>query len=295
MTTGRVMTKMSPHPLATRDRVRSVSRALSLLDALAADPSGQTAKGLAAVVGLAVPTAYHLLNTLVASGYAARDPETRLFTLGPRIPQLHQAFLARARPSPQTLPFMRALHQTTGEAVYLQRLIGDDSVTTEFIPGRERLPVGVGYIGYSLPAHVTAAGLVLLAWSPPDRLRTYVSGRYGHFAGHYPPANAARLSCDVARIRAQGYEIDRGSSDPDVWCVASPILSNSGEVKEALSIVTSRSRFARDEQTLVAATRAIAQAASAVAAANGKDALPAAPVVRRDAAEAAERAIKLPA
>lgn len=291
------MTDMPSHPLATRDRVRSVSRALSILDALAADPSGQTAKGLAAAVGLAVPTTYHLLNTLVASGYAARDPETRLFTLGPRIPQLHQAFLERVRSSPHATPFLQALHQTTGEAVYLQRLIGDDSVTTELIAGREPLPVGVGYVGFSLPAHVTAAGLVLLAWSPPDRLRTYVSGRYGHFAGSYPPADAARLPCDVARIRAQGYEIDRGRSDPDVWCVAAPILSSVGEAKEALSIVTTRARFARNEQALVAAMRAIAQAASAVAAANGDDVLqvPAAPVVRRDAAEAAERALKLPA
>jgi IclR family acetate operon transcriptional repressor len=289
------MTNAPAHPLATGDRVRSVTRALSILDALAADPSGQTAKGLAAAVGLAVPTTYHLLNTLVASGYAARDPETRLFTLGPRIPQLHQAFLERARPSPYALPFLQALHQTTGEAVYLQQLVGEDTVTTELIAGRERLPVGVGYIGFSLPAHVTAAGRVLLAWSPPDRLRTYLSGRYGHSAGPFPPAEAVQLHGDVARIRVQGYETDRGSGDPDVWCVAAPILTAAGEAKEALSIVTNRARFAQNEKALIAAMRAIAQAASAVAAARGDLALPAVPLVRRDAAEVAERAIKLPA
>ena len=87
------------HPLATQDRLLTVSRAITLLDCLAHHPDGQTAKGLAAALGVSLPTMYHLLNTLVAGGLVTRDSQTRLFTLGPRLPHLSQRYLDRGRPS----------------------------------------------------------------------------------------------------------------------------------------------------------------------------------------------------
>lgn len=76
---------------------------MAVLDVLASHPEGQTAKGVAAALGLNVSTVYHLLNSLAAGGFVARDPMTRLFALGPRIPHLHQSFLARGLPAPTTL------------------------------------------------------------------------------------------------------------------------------------------------------------------------------------------------
>lgn len=288
------MTAPRAHPLAKTDRVRSVSRALAVLDALAAHPDGQTAKGIAAALGLAVPTTYHLLNTLVESGYASRDPQTRHFTLGPRIPHLHQAYLARSWPSLGTRPFLQALHQTTEASAYLFRLFGDDAVLVDFIAGREPPLAGMGFVGYAVPAHLIAAGRVLLAWMPPDRRQAYAAGRYGHYAGPFPPADAARLEADASQVRAEGIAIDRGATTPDFWCVAAPILTSGREVNEALALVTDRSRFISDEATLIAAIVAIAQAAGKVAAAglaNGDShEMPISPAV----AEATQRALEVP-
>lgn len=289
------ITMAKPHPLATADRVQSVSRALALLDALGATPHGQTAKGLAAATGLTVPTTYHLLITLVAGGYASRDPVSRLFTLGSRIPQLHQAFMARARPTVGTLPFLQALHQTTGETVHLARLFGDDAVTVELIGGREPLPVGIGYVGFSLPAHVTAVGRVLLAWSSPERQRAYLAGRYGHSAGPFPAADTAGLEAELSSIRKDGYAVDRGTSHPEVWCLAAPVVTTTGEINEALTILTSRSRFARDESALLAALLAVTHAAGNVVVSAPEGTSPARSPISPDAAEAAERALELPA
>ena len=288
------MTAARTHPLATRDRVRSVSRALAVLDALAMSPDGQTAKGVAAAVGLALPTAYHLLNTLVASGYASRDSASQLFALGPRIPQLHHAYLARSRPSPAVRPFLRALHETTQATVHHYRLFGDDAVLVDLIPGREPPPSGVGYVGYSLPAHLMAAGRALLAWLPPEHRRAYAAGRYGHSAGPFPPADAAHLDADATQIRATGYAIDRGSGWHALCCLAAPIVTATGEATDALAIITHGARFAREEAVLLAALVAISHAASRVADARIDPEGAPQPLISPDLIEAAMRARDIP-
>ncbi|MGW1001263.1 IclR family transcriptional regulator [Streptomyces sp. NPDC002520] len=60
--------------------IGSVQRALRLLESVAGHPYGAPAKQLARETGLALPTAYHLLRTLVHEGYLRR--EKGLFFLG---------------------------------------------------------------------------------------------------------------------------------------------------------------------------------------------------------------------
>ena len=66
------------HPTATL--IGSVQRAMHLLESVAAHQHGAPAKQLARETGLALPTAYHLLRTLVFEGYLRR--EKGLFFLG---------------------------------------------------------------------------------------------------------------------------------------------------------------------------------------------------------------------
>ncbi|MET7781732.1 helix-turn-helix domain-containing protein [Streptomyces mirabilis] len=66
-----------PHPTTL---IGSVQRAMRLLEAVAARQHGAPAKQLAREAGLALPTAYHLLRTLVHEGYLCRDKG--LFFLG---------------------------------------------------------------------------------------------------------------------------------------------------------------------------------------------------------------------
>ncbi|WP_425275908.1 IclR family transcriptional regulator [Streptomyces africanus] len=68
----------TPPPPATL--IGSVQRAMRLLETVAAHEYGAPAKQLARETGLALPTTYHLLRTLVHEGYLHRDKG--LFFLG---------------------------------------------------------------------------------------------------------------------------------------------------------------------------------------------------------------------
>ena len=75
----------APHPRRPRTTpsatlIGSVQRAMRLLETVAGHEHGAPAKQLARETGLALPTAYHLLRTLVHEGYLRRDKG--LFYLG---------------------------------------------------------------------------------------------------------------------------------------------------------------------------------------------------------------------
>lgn len=62
--------------------VQSLERALDLLEILAASDDDVALAQLTKRTGLPLGTVHRLLSTLVARGYAAQNPETRLYGPG---------------------------------------------------------------------------------------------------------------------------------------------------------------------------------------------------------------------
>ncbi len=77
--------------------IGSVQRAMRLLETVAGHQHGAPAKQLARETGLALPTAYHLLRTLVHEGYLRRD--RGLFFLGEAAERLGSSGAAQKRRS----------------------------------------------------------------------------------------------------------------------------------------------------------------------------------------------------
>jgi DNA-binding IclR family transcriptional regulator len=109
-----------------------------------------------------------------------------------------------------------------------------------------------------MPAHQTAAGLVLLAWEDPARVQAYRQGAYGHLAPNIDEVFSAKLQA----IRERGYQLDAGEGHPEIWCLAAPVLRD-GRADETLTILFTAEHWAKHGPALVAATIALARAASA--------------------------------
>src|SRR5919198_1678808 len=73
------------------DVVRSVQRALRVLEVVASRPDGLTAKAIARRAQIALSTTYHLLNTLVAEGYLVRLEGARGYGLGYQVSALSRS------------------------------------------------------------------------------------------------------------------------------------------------------------------------------------------------------------
>jgi len=64
------------------DLLHSVQRALRVLNLIAEHPQGLSARDISNALCLNISTCYHILNTLVASGYLDRHPHSQVYLEG---------------------------------------------------------------------------------------------------------------------------------------------------------------------------------------------------------------------
>lgn len=223
-------------------QVRSLLRALRLLDAAAARMDGMSLTELARATGLSAPTAHRLLTTLEEAHYMRFDPASRRWMVG------LQAFLSglayadgmglrRLADAPMRNLF-GLCHETVNLAVeergtilYLHQL-GDPGAS---LPGATPLPV-----------HGSGVGKALLSAKPDPILSRILSALALTRLTDKTVADLPSLRDQIARARVSGYAIDDEEHLAGIRCVAAPILDRSGRPVAALSISAPRERMADD-------------------------------------------------
>jgi DNA-binding IclR family transcriptional regulator len=223
-------------------RIRSVRRAAALLEHVAASPAGCTATAAAATLAVPVPTAYHLLNTLVDAGLLAKD-ERRRYRLGAKVGLLAEAFLAQVSAPAYLGERLRELADRTGETAYLSAWRNHDALLLQIVEGRRAVRVSGLHLGYSGAAHVRASGKALLAFGRPGTLAEYLQA-------HAVDAGAVRG--EIERVRRDGYGIDEEEFAEGVACIAAPVVD--GSMAIGISVPVERYRSLRQEliETVVA-------------------------------------------
>src|ERR1700689_1841574 len=112
--------RSAPPSIAERsDQVKSLVRALTLLNRVALTDDGITLSEVAQQVGLSPSTAHRLLTTLEQERYVHFDPERRLWSVGMQAFMTGNAFLRTRSLTAAARPPMRALMEESAETVNL--------------------------------------------------------------------------------------------------------------------------------------------------------------------------------
>src|SRR5437879_11265585 len=98
--------------------IRSVSRASRILVHLGERQASRSAKEIAAALALALPTAYHLLGTLVGEGLLTKD-SGRQYQLGPALAAISEAYMRQFTPPDYLVGPLRQLAEASGETAYV--------------------------------------------------------------------------------------------------------------------------------------------------------------------------------
>ncbi len=247
------------------DASKSVlARGLRLLDAFGTGDTALTLTELAERTGLPKPTAYRLLNQLVAWGGLERDGSAyrigmKLFVLGQRVP-------LQRRLRDAALPYLEDLYEATHENIHLSVLDGTASLFLEKVSGRDSMPIG-SRVGVRMPAYCTATGKVLLAFSSAEQLRRVVdAGLVRHTPRTIVLPDLLRL--DLARTLERGYGINREEAEVGVSAVAAPVFDQRQRVIAAISITGYAHRLDHDRlaPAVVTAARSLSRELSREAA-----------------------------
>jgi DNA-binding IclR family transcriptional regulator len=205
-----------------------------LLDRLAEEREAGAAR-LAELTGEPRSTVYRLLANLQQLELVEPGSRRGTYRLGLKLFRLGSSVVARLDERRAALPVMERIHEATEETVYLCIRRGYEAVCIERIDGRWVQSMAL-QLGGSLPLHVGAAPLALLAYEPRELWEEYLA--QGALASLTPNTLAKRSS--LVRALEQVRETGCALSDEDVVlgmaAVGAPIFDHGGSIRAALSM-----------------------------------------------------------
>lgn len=209
--------------------VRSVERALTLLEVLASASSPTQLSDLARATGLAKATVHRMLGSLVVRQFAAKVGEN--YALGSRLFEL----AADAQQNPRSLqrllmPFLLELFSRTRGAVSVGVLHNGHVLYSDSLHDQRTTPRPQS----AVPAHCTALGKLLLAYQP-DALAGPGDQELAKFTENTVPTVAA-LSHQLDEIRHRGVAYSREERIHGEVELAVPVFTIGRRVVTGLSI-----------------------------------------------------------
>jgi IclR family transcriptional regulator, KDG regulon repressor len=222
-------------PQGTGTVVRSVERALMLLEALATASSPAHLSELAQATGLAKTTVHRMLNALVLRGFATRADGG--YTLGTRLFQLAAEVSQVDRLQQRFMPFLLELHLRTRGAISVGILSGSQVLYSGSVHDYQGTP----FSREVAPAHCTALGKLLLAYQPQA-----VQGLGGpklERLTRNTVSSIAALHMQLVGIRRRGVAYAFEERVPGEWEVAAPVFADNGQVATGLSVAGTAGRL----------------------------------------------------
>ncbi|GAB7048930.1 IclR family transcriptional regulator [Catenuloplanes indicus] len=205
-------------PLAEpSDLIRSVSRALRVLESVGRAPRGLTVKQIARRCELTVATTYHLVRTLAYEGYVIRR-EDGTYIVGLEIADRYRELVAAFRGPPAVGDALRRAAADSGYSHYLGRFVGNKVAITAVAEGPRSPYVEDLVPGFDEGAHATALGKALLATLTPDQRVRYLRDFGMRQFTAQTLISVEQLENDLAAGERRGMQIEMGQFRQGVAC-----------------------------------------------------------------------------
>jgi DNA-binding IclR family transcriptional regulator len=223
------------------DPLKTVLRAFEVLDILERKQEAGPSE-VAEAMGVTRATAHDYLTTLAATGYVLnRDGRYRIgyrfLGLANRVKYRTPLFNAARAP-------LRKLSSRTGELSNLG--VEEDAEWVMLHHEGDVSTIDLGtYPGLRFPMHAQAAGKVILAHLPDDRVEAIVDDGLDRITDH-TITDPEELRRELAAIAADGYAVDSDQLVLGVGIVASPILVED-DLVGSVSIACPSGRLQDDE------------------------------------------------
>ncbi len=245
--------------MAPSGHVRSLDKAVDIIEMLAAEPRGLTVAAIAKALGFNASTTHHLVATLRRRGIIDQDPETRLYRLGYRLVSLVNEFVSEADIYSVGAGPIRELRDASGDTCYLTVLQEREIFVVFEATGRHPVQTRRPRLPGQSTLHGIASGKTLLAHLPQERRQAITQA--GPLAKFTPNTITSpdELERELATIREQGYTLDREEWLVGLACVAAPVFDRHGACVATASVaypaVQSERREALIEQVKATAAR----------------------------------------
>lgn len=237
------------------DHVRSVARALRLLEEVGDHPEGINAKRLASRCELKLATVYHLLRTLHYEGYLERLPSGD-YVLGLAIAERFRDLVSALAHPPPVPAVLRRLAGATGHTAYLARFVEERVTITQVVEAPGSPPLEDLMVGFNDAAHATALGKALLSTLPRPQRRRYLAETGLRSFTSLTVTDAAALDHEIDACGPGGVFSETEQYRSQVACVAALVRrTDSDDQWWALGISHRAGRVPALEEQIIAPLR----------------------------------------
>lgn len=214
--------------------VPALDRGLQILELLARREQPLKPAELAFELNIPRSATYELLSTLRRRGYIEQDTDGAA-SLGPQLLGLGSRYAQRLDLTQIAQEIASDLRSECNETVQVGTLEGREVLYIARADPSRMLRL-VSAVGRRLPAHCTAIGKALLAELDVEDLDARLNGVELESLTAQSITDADELRKSLADIKAQGLARDDRESNPEVRCVAAPVLDAAGRCAAAISI-----------------------------------------------------------
>jgi DNA-binding IclR family transcriptional regulator len=215
--------------------VQSLGRAFAILEEVARHREGIGLADLSKLVGLHNSTTFHLAKTMVSLGYIRQEKDSKRYRVGRPLFALAASALDEIEMVNVATPVLEDLSRETGESGHFAVRMGDAVVVIARTsgPGAFQLTDRVGVVR---PAHCTALGKIILASLRPDQLKRFLERVDLKPSTEKSITDIPGLMREIAEIKHSGIAFDDGEFNPEVRCIAVPVMDFTGQIVGALGI-----------------------------------------------------------
>lgn len=224
--------------------IKTLDRALSILEVLAQSGSPLTLSEIAEEVELDRSTVYRFLGAMELRNMVEQNDSNR-YKLGLKLVEIGYAALEDMDLRLVARPILQDLVHRCNETANLSVLIGHEVMYIDQVESSNMIKM-FARIGSRAPAYATGAGKALLAYLPPKELDEVLERVNFRPYTKRTITGPELLRASLSQIRLQGYALDFGELEAGVNCVAVPIFDWRGYPVAALSMSGPSSRVTEE-------------------------------------------------
>ena len=229
----------------TKGKVKSLSKAIDILDILCSARNGMTLNDLSQRCGYPKSTTHALASTMRDRGLIRQLPDGS-YALGIRLFEYGSAFSRGFDISTLSRPYLESLSSLTGANSVISLLDGENAVSFDYAVSSSGVQI-LPEIGVRLPLHCTSQGKLMLAFMTAQKVSSLIKR---HTMRQYTPhtiIDTERLFEQLDMIRGKGYAVEDGEYKVGLRSVSAPVFDSTGSLRYALTTIGFFRRVASDD------------------------------------------------
>lgn len=229
----------------SKGKVKSLSKAIDILDILSASRRGLSLSELSERSGFPKSTTHALASTMRDRGLL-RQLQNGDYALGMRLFEYGSAVSRGFDISELSRPYLESLSSLTGANSVISLLDGESAVSFDYAVSSSGVQI-LPEIGVRLPLHCTSQGKLMLAHLPQSKVQSlYRRQPLRQFTRH-TITEIEVLWQKLAEIRESGYAVEDGEYKVGLRSVSAPVFDAGGEVRYALTTIGFFRRVSADD------------------------------------------------